>query len=211
MTTTVLRTQTHKCVFIQKSLLSHFKPIKMKQISTPSNTTIKMIIITFVMVCSSLLGFSQTPLYNPDFDRLQRAMNIKSTQYENGVHKIAEAYSDLRDLTIVNTENLEILNKYRDAVKEGLKKVSKWDLSVPSNVSTAVNYVNRYLEVPSIKAEKKLLSGIEMEMWTLKRNHPDDFSTLPRFKEIVALMEEIKNCPRSEIESIGIKHGFFAF
>ncbi len=78
-----------------------------------------------------------SPSLPTDYGFLQNNMRIKEGQYQQGVQSAAAGYRAITSQPVTNAENQQAQRQYIQQIQEGLKTVSKTDLSLPKNVAQA--------------------------------------------------------------------------
>lgn len=113
------------------------------------------------------------------------------------------------NLTLINQQNVSILNDWHITVPLGLKNLSQVDLSIWTNYVEALRYITQFVNIPTVRDEIELLHKIDNAVSRLKIADPDNFYTSPKFYNLVSLMNEIYNAQRTDISKLGYKYGLF--
>lgn len=72
-----------------------------------------------------------------DYSFLNFALGQKESQYEQGVQAVKSVYSSILNSPLTNPQNQEAKQRYLNQSKDGLKELSKADLTDPKNVAQA--------------------------------------------------------------------------
>jgi len=124
--------------------------------------------------------------------RYDRAHSIVSTEYWK-----------LKNLDLINRQNLEYLNKYRVSRIEWVdNNIKSADLSKQEVLNNFVNNLCEIYKRPEIKSEISLLKSCYDEMNRIKRNDPDNFIYSKRYRAIVSVLNKLENIPLSSINSL---------
>lgn len=79
----------------------------------------------------------QSPTLQQDYSFLQNNMRLKEGQYQQGVQKAANDYSQILNTPVTGEAMNQLKKQYIQQVQEGLKTVTKTDLSLPKNSTQA--------------------------------------------------------------------------
>lgn len=77
--------------------------------------------------------------FTPDFNRVERMLRLRETNYEQGAAQVRSLYDSIFNSPMLRDMNIKTRDKYLKTITDGLKTVSGLDMSLPQNRLTATN------------------------------------------------------------------------
>lgn len=146
----------------------------------------------------------------PNYNLLGSTLSKLQARYDRGFDAVKFEWEKLRDLNMINYYTNSKVNDYRKQVSAWLElNGSKIDYGYGDNASRVVNYITGVYKIPGVKDELKLLQSINREIKRLKSQNPDGFHNSTRYKEIMNVISELRNCNISDFGDIAYKYGLF--
>jgi hypothetical protein len=100
-------------------------------------------------------------LYQPDFDRIERGLAIRTQMYEAAFKIVSHEYRKVQDLKLINVNNSNRLKSHQESVKLWAEQnLSKYDLSQVENKNNVLNYITAVYKDKSIMNELRILKFI---------------------------------------------------
>lgn len=134
-----------------------------------------------------------------------QSINARQARYDEGraivSNELYNLYYVLDDL-LINQYNRKKWSDFVPKVKVKVPEFSKWDLSIKTNLETAVNFITQIYSWESIRAEINLIKECEKELYRIQQSNPEGYIYSKRYKAIVKTLDKLKYCQTYEINSL---------
>jgi uncharacterized protein (TIGR02145 family) len=138
----------------------------------------------------------------------QNALETMQARYDYYHGLVSNEYFKLKDFSVINQGNQRILEDYKNQRLNWVYNAgSNWDLGVPDNAISILNYCTEIYSFSTIKEEILLLKQVNREIKRLKAQYPNDFYNTQRYADLSAAIKELYNCAPSEISNLSWRYG----
>ncbi len=121
---------------------------------------------------------------------------------------VSEEYHKLNGLTLINRENQETLQAYKEKRLNWIvANIKKIDFTNVNYSNKTINYLCEIYSYPSIKSELSLLKAINLEIKRLAYKYPGEYHKTERYKELGLVLSKLANCSTSEIGRLAWDYG----
>ncbi|SFB07214.1 hypothetical protein [Algoriphagus aquimarinus] len=166
---------------------------------------------------NSILSYSSKYYFNgtnyiPDYATYSPSSNpyaVLQGRYDAGFRTIQSEYQKLIGLELLNLKNNSWLKSEKNRIKNIVATWKNIDWSKPENVNSSLSILNKYLENQQIKNEIILLQKISINYSRIRGNDQEGFYKTERWKELVGLMNEVKNCSSCNFIQLGYKYNIY--
>jgi len=143
--------------------------------------------------------------------------------YDRGFEIIQREWQRLNALSLINLKNEKYVQERKNEVRSQLPSSSGHDLSIQSNVNywynkctyhieagwTSTNSNNEKYSFKPIQDEIILLKKAYYEIIRIKNKDPDNYYNNERFKSMLKLLNELRNCGLTEISKLSWKYNLY--
>ena len=81
--------------------------------------------------------FAGSSDFDPDFNRIERMLRLRSSMYQQGVKKVQGLYDSVFNSQMLRDQNIKTRDSYLKMIGDSLNTLSATDLSLPQNQETA--------------------------------------------------------------------------
>lgn len=113
---------------------------------------------------NSLPQSLQVPVMQPQFDQIQQVAQKANTIFETGLNQVKNNYSSVINAPVTSSRNLQKKQEYVQSFRDGLKKITKENLSMPQNVVQAENLLSPFWQDQVMLTDMSLTSALQTEM-----------------------------------------------
>lgn len=81
--------------------------------------------------------FAGSSDFDPDFNRIERMLNLRQGMYDQGAKKVKSLYDSIFNSQMIRKDNIQKRDAYLKTISDSLNKMSSTDLSIDANVQMA--------------------------------------------------------------------------
>lgn len=141
------------------------------------------------------------------------SLRTRQARYDYYHNMINTAWKAIKNANFINNKNRFYLAKKNSYVENDMRENNQYkhvDLSVNGDFANSYSeWITDVFNIPSVKAEVKLLKAVYSEYYRLKNNYPNDFHLRDRYKELLYALDELVDCSPDKIGEISIRYGLW--
>lgn len=141
--------------------------------------------------------------YTPNDVVQYSAYATMQARYDRGHSIVSAEYWKLKNLELINKQNIAYLNNYKNSrIKWVDTNIKSADLGKQEVLNVFIKNLCEIYDRPEIKNEISLLKSCHDELNRIKRNDPDNFIYSKRYRAIVSVLSKLENISPSLINTL---------